>query len=246
MEGSDQSPTGLRDSAIRSSLWVSRTSPDNEGTANALRMAGYNAVVVPVLNLQGLPAKALVDQPGAIVFTSMNGVRHHFLTQESLGIPVFAVGDRTAKSAAEAGFTQVFSAAGNVSDLERLIIESLAPGSRLLHLSARRPAGDLTGNLHRRGYLAMRIAVYKTREIAIAQLLAALPALDRIGGILIHSPRAARVVRRCLDQSANPFDGVVYCISEAAAAPFMEMERIKVRIAVRPDEASMLALIATP
>lgn len=246
MEESDHSPTGLKDSAIRSSLWVSRTSPDNEETANALRMAGYNAVAVPVLRVEGLSTKALADQPDAIVFTSMNGVRHHFLSQVSLDIPVFAVGDRTAQSAVEAGFTQVFSAAGNVSDLERLIVESLPPGSRLLHLSARRPAGDLTGNLHRRGYLAMRIAVYETCEIAIAQLLAALPAMDRIGGILIHSPRAARVVRRCLDQSFKPFDGVVYCISEAAAAPFVEMQRINVCIAERPDEASMLALIATP
>ncbi|XAP78244.1 uroporphyrinogen-III synthase [Citromicrobium bathyomarinum] len=246
MEESDHSPTGLKDSAIRSSLWVSRTSPDNERTAKALRMAGYKAVAVPVLRVEGLSPKALADQPDAIVFTSMNGVRHHFLSQESLDIPVFAVGDRTAQSAVEAGFTQVFSAAGNVSDLERLIVESLPPGSRLLHLSARRPAGDLTGKLHRRGYLAMRIAVYETREIALAQLLASLPALNRIGGILIHSPRAGHAVRRCIDQFPKSFEGAVYCISEAAAAPFVEMQRINVRIAERPDEASMLALIATP
>lgn len=243
MKVSDRSPTNTKDPALGPTIWATRTSPDNDKTADALRRLGCDALAVPVLRVAALPAKALDEQPDAIVFTSLNGVRHHSICPALLDIPVFAVGDRTAQSAALAGYTQVVSADGDVSDLERLIVQSLPPGSRLLHLSARRPAGDLTGDLHRKGYLAIRMAVYETRENAVTDLLACLPSLERIGGILIHSPRAGRVVRCCLDQSPRRFDGVVYCISDAAAAPVVGMEGIDIRVAARPDEASMLALI---
>ena len=242
MKVSDRSSTRTEDPAFGPTLWITRTSPDNEKTADALRRLGFNGLAVPVLQVEGLPAKALDEQPDAIVFTSVNGVRHHSICPALLDIPVFAVGDRTAQSAALAGYTQVVSADGDVSDLERLIVQSLRPDSRLLHLSAQRPAGDLTGNLRRKGYLAIRMAVYETRETAVTDLLACLPGLERIGGILIHSPRAGRVVRCCLNQSPRRFDGVVYCISDAAAAPLVGMEGIDIRVAARPDETSTLAL----
>ena len=243
MKVSDRSPTCTKDPAFGPTIWVTRTSPDNEKTAGALRQLGFDALAVPVLRVDGLPAKALDEQPDAIVFTSVNGVRHHSICSTLLDIPVVAVGDRTARSAALAGYTQVVSADGDVSALERLIVQSLPTGSRLLHLSAQRPAGDLTGTLHRMGYSAKRIAVYETHENAVTGLLASLPGLQRVGGILIHSPRAGRVVRCCLDESERRFDGVIYCISDAAAAPFVGMEGIDIRVAARPDEASMLALI---
>lgn len=243
MKVSDRSSTRTENPAFWLTLWVTRTSPDNEKTADALRSVGFNALAMPVLRVAALPAKALDEQPHAIVFTSVNGVRHHSICPALLDIPVFAVGNRTAQSAALAGYTKVASADGDVSDLERLIVQSLPPGSRILHLSARRPAGDLTGNLHRKGYRAIRMAVYETRENTVADILANLPGLERIGGIMIHSPRAGRVVRCCLDKSPRRFDGIVYCISAAAAAPFVGIGGIDIRVAARPDEASMLALI---
>ncbi len=243
MKVSDRSPTNTKDPAFRPRIWVTRTSPDNEKTAGALRQLGFDALALPALRADGLPAKTLDEQPDAIVFTSVNGVRHHSICPALLDIPVFAVGNRTAQSAALAGYTRVVSADGDVSDLERLIVQSLPPGSRLLHLSARRPAGDLTGNLDRREYRAIRMAVYETRENTVADLLAYLPGLERISGIMIHSPRAGRVVRCCLDRFPRRFDGVVYCISDAAAAHFLGMEGIDIRVAARPDEAAMLNLI---
>ena len=240
---SDRSPKQTGDSAFGPTIWITRTSPDNEKTVDALRRLGLEALALPVLRVKGLPAKALNEQPDAIVFTSVNGVRHHSICPALLDIPVFAVGNRTAQSAALAGYTKVVSADGDVSDLERLIVQFLPPGSRLLHLSARRPAGDLTGNLDRREYRAIRMAVYETRENTVADLLAYLPGLERIGGIMIHSPRAGRVVRCCLDRFPRRFDGVVYCISDAAAAHFVGMEGIDICVAARPDEAAMLNLI---
>ena len=246
MKVSDRSPTHKKDPALAPTIWVTRTSPDNEKTTGALRQLGFDALAVPVLRVQDLPEKALDEQPDAIVFTSVNGVRHHSICPALLDIPVFAVGDRTAKSAAHVGYTHVVSAAGDVLDLERLIVRSLPRGSRLLHFSVQRRAGDLTGNLRRKGYLATRKPVYETRDVAVAKLLASLPAPHEINGILIHSPRAGHVVKRCLERTSRPFRGIVYCISNAAAASFVGKEGMDIRVAARPDEASMLALIGNP
>ena len=243
MKVSDRLPPHPENPGFGPTIWITRTSPDNEKTASAMRQLGFDAVAVPALRVEGLPAKALDEQPDAIVFTSVNGVRHHSICPALLDIPVFAVGDRTAKSAAHAGYTHVVSAAGNVLDLERLIVQSLPRGRRLLHFSVHRPAGDLTGNLRRKGYFAMRKPVYETRDVAVAKLLASLPAPHEINGILIHSPRAGHVVKHCVERTSQPFEGIVYCISDAAAAPFEGKEGMDIRVAARPDEASMLALI---
>lgn len=246
MKVSDRFPTHTNDPACGPKIWVTRTSPDNEKTAGALRQLGFDSRAVPVLRVEGLPEKALDEQPDAIVFTSVNGVRHHSICPALLDIPVFAVGDRTAKSAAHVGYTHVVSAAGDVLDLERLIVRSLPRGSWLLHFSAQRPAGDLTGNLRREGYFATRKPVYETRDVDVAKLWASLPAPHEINGILIHSPRAGHAVKRCLERASRPFGGIIYCISDAAAAPFEGKEGTDIRVAARPDEASMLALIGNP
>ena len=246
MKVSDRSPTPTDDPAFGPTIWVTRTSPDNEKTAGALRRLGFDALAVSVLRVEGLPEKALDEPPDAIVFTSVNGVRHHSICPALLDIPVFAVGDRTAASGAHAGYTHVVSAARDVLDLERLIVQSLPRGSRLLHFSAQRPAGDLTGNLRREGYLATRKPVYETRDVDVAKLSASLPAPHEVNGILIHSPRAGHVVKRCLERTSRPFRGIVYCISDAAAASFEGKQGMDIRVAARPDEASMLALIGNP
>ena len=67
-----------------------------------------------------------------------------------------------------------------------------------------------------------------------------------LAAALIHSPRAGHVVKHCVERTSQPFGGVVYCISNAAAAPFEGKQGMDTRVAARPDEASMLALIGNP
>lgn len=241
----DRARPRTQKSVLAPVIWITRTSPENERTAGALRLLGYDALCEPVLRVDGLPPTASDGKPDALVFTSVNGVRHHPLRRDLCDLPVFAVGDRTAESAARVGYSKVISAAGDVRDLERQIVRALLPGSRLLHYAALRPAGDLTGNLNRKGYLAERIPVYRTCDVSASYLLSNLAQhrLDEISGICVHSPRGGRVVRRCLERMSRTFDGIVYCISETAADVFSDMQELDVRVAARPDEVSMLALI---
>ena len=57
-------------------------------------------------------------------------------------LPVFAVGRRSAEAMAAAGFADVTSADGDVSDLAQLVAARLKPAARLLYLAGEDRSGD--------------------------------------------------------------------------------------------------------
>lgn len=227
----------------RPTYWITRTEPDNARTAERLLEMGCGVLTVPVLSTCALQWHWPAEMPEAVVFTSPNGVRYHQPRPELLDHPIFTVGDRTALAASSVGYRDVRSADGDVRNLEYLICSAMPPEGTILHLCARQPAGDLVGNLNRVGYDARRVAVYETRAVPVAELLEALPPLENIGGILVHSPRAGRNVREVIDGSPVCFTGTIYCISRAAAAPFRGLRDARIAVADRPNEDAMLHLI---
>lgn len=234
-----------RDEEMKQTLWVTRTAPDNKGTLEWLRQNGAKAIDVPVLETLCLRANPPKQRPDGIIFTSVNGVRHHPLDAAFHNLPTYTVGNRTAEAARAAGFQDVTSAAGDVTDLEKLIVRTVRPESTLAHFSALQPAGDLVKNLIGSGLSALTIPVYKTCQVPDERLCADLPSLEEIEGIVIHSPRAALFVAEYLDKSSTPFAGTVFCISQAVAQPLAHLQRANVRVAERPDESSIRKLIAS-
>lgn len=229
----------------KQTIWVTRTAPDNTVTLEWLSQNGLDAVGVPVLETLRLQAPTPEIRPDVIVFTSVNGVRHHPADAALCNLPTYAVGDRTADAARSAGFRDVISAAGDVSDLEKLILRSVKSESLLFHFSALLPAGDLARNLTSSGLSVLRLAVYETRRVSHERLCGDLPSLEELDGIVLHSPRAALSVAEYLDRSSTPFAGTVFCISQAAAQPLDHLQRANVRVAERPDESSIRKLIAS-
>ncbi|MCC2981192.1 uroporphyrinogen-III synthase [Sphingomonas sp. IC4-52] len=222
-------------------IWVTRTAPENAKTAAKLRDLGHEPVCVPVLDVRPTPAEPPLTPPHAIVFTSINGVRHHPRQTALVDIPVFAVGDRTAAAAVRAGYADVRSANGDVFALQRLIREQLPAPGRLVHFGARDVAGDLRAMLRRFGYLVDRRVVYAAHSVALRWLLQVRNGLGSIDGIVVHSPRAADRVARVL--AGTTWRGKVWCISEACARRFAGMPGVLTRHAAQPNEAALLDLV---
>jgi len=201
-------------------LWITRTEPVNAVTAARMSEMGFCALTVPVLKPRAVRTVWPQGIPDTLVFTSAHGVRFHDLDRKMLSLPVFTVGDRTARAAISAGYRDVRSASGDVRDLEHLVRQEIPVGETVFHLSTRQPAGDLVGNLKRAGYEARRISVYETRAVPVSELYAALAPPKSFDGILVHSPRAGRIVKQVIDGFPTGFAGSIYCISSAAAVPF--------------------------
>lgn len=222
-------------------IWVTRTEPDNRSTAARLQALGHDVVSVPVLGVRPFSTEQPDLLPDAIVFTSMNGVRHHAARAQYKALPVFVVGDATAGAARDAGYSDVRSAGGDVRDLQRLILNDLAPPARIVHFGARETAGDLKGFLRRFGYLVERRIVYTAQAVAIRWLLQVRTELPSIDGILVHSPRAAERVARVL--AGTSWRGNVWCLSEACALRLTDLPGIRLHFSSRPNEAALIEMV---
>lgn len=224
-------------------IWVTRTAPDDVSTATRLRVRGHAVVRAPVLDVRELDAGPVLCAPDAIAFTSLNGVRHHPADDALFGTPAFAVGRRTARAAADAGYREVRSADGDVVALQRLMEASLPPSARIVHFCGLHTAGDIKGNLERRGHRVDRRVVYEAKAMPPGWLHAVRCILPSIDGVMVHSPRAARQVAATL--AGTNWTGALWCISRACADELSGLPGVDVGIASRPTEDALMALLLT-
>lgn len=216
-------------------VWVTRTEPGASDTARALRQAGHEPVVAPVLAVRPITDVDLdLSGVAALAFTSRNGAAAFAALCPRRDLPVFATGEGTAAVARALGFTDVVSADGDVAALASLIAKA-SPGL-VLHAGAREAAGDLMGDLARAGVEARAVAVYETVVTGVA-------APDAIDAVLIHSPRAARAVAVTLAEGREERHLALFAISPAAAQPLAASKFQPVAVAPYPNEAALLKLL---
>ncbi|HEY1979318.1 MAG TPA: uroporphyrinogen-III synthase [Xanthobacteraceae bacterium] len=229
---------------------MTRPTADAERTAAALRDRGHEPIVAPLLDIEIASDAALGAGPwGAILVTSANAVRAialHRRRDELRRIPTFAVGDRTGQAMRETGFTEVSSAAGDVSDLAKLVAARVAPEARLLYLAGEERSGDLAGLLRARHYTVETVLIYRA---VIAEQLprhAAAAVATGIDGVLHFSRRSAEAYVTA-SRNAGLLETALerpvhFCLSARVAEPLRRAGATTVRIAARPDEAALIEL----
>jgi uroporphyrinogen-III synthase len=107
-------------------ILVTRPQPDNEATCENLRARGFDVLPAPMLRFEpvALPEDSGADY-AAVILTSANALRAvgpQLAERGLLGLPLFAVGERTASAARRAGFATVISADGDGADLRDLVV----------------------------------------------------------------------------------------------------------------------------
>ena len=227
-------------------VWITRARPGAEHTAHKLEALGYRSLLAPVLKVEPLGGVQLPqDAPAALAFTSANAVRAFASLSGDRAPPVFAVGDATAKVAHELGFGHVRSADGDVRDLARLILEHRdSVVGPVLHPCALEPAGDLAGPLRACGVAATALPIYRTcaSDRLAPSVASALQAGD-VEAVLIHSPKAARVVQALVappPYSAQIERAACLALSRACAQPLAETPFRAVYVAKTPTENDLL------
>lgn len=235
-------------------LLLTRPEADSAPLAAALRARGHECIVSPLMEIAfHPPAKLDLAGVAALLATSSNGVRALLAPPDAdklRALPLFAVGDATARTAREAGFAQVHVAGGDVARLAECVAARLAPGAgRLLHVAGRERAGDLKAALEERGFAVDVVVLYAaaaaTGFTPGARAALACGALD---AVLLYSPRTARiyaglVAAADLSEAARAVHHL--CLSRAVAealAP-LDLAAGKVHVAARPEQAALVALL---
>ena len=228
-------------------MLVTRPEPDAQATLARLDALGISAVAAPVMVRQTLDA-SLPPPDGftAMVLTSANAVRalaERGVLEQYRHLPVFAVGDRTARDASEAGFERVSSAAGALQDLVNAMTIARMRGP-IFYPTGKHQSADLAKALAPLGVMVATAKVYDMVAIDAlpAQILAELG--GEIGAVLAYSRRTAEIFATLA--TSLPRDKrsrlAMLCLSETVAEPLLEARFSRISLADRPDEDAMMAL----
>jgi uroporphyrinogen-III synthase len=225
-------------------ILVTRPRADGEEIAARLAEMGHQALLAPLLEprfFEG-PEPAL-DNVQAILATSANGVRALIRRTRRRDVPIFAVGPQTAEEATKAGFVDVRNADGDALALAEAVARWAEPEGVLLHVCGEDAPGTLADTLAVRGFQVRRAVLYGMA--AAAELPDDARAALRQGGldaVMFFSPKTARLFVTLAE--GLPIAGLTaFCISPATAGALASGIFAQVRIAGRPNQDAMLALV---
>jgi uroporphyrinogen-III synthase len=232
-------------------LLVTRPEPDASLQAESLLARGHEPVLAPLLTIQVLADTPLqLAGAQALIVTSRNALRA-VATRPELGealkLPLYAVGEATARAATELGFHRIVTGPGTGEGLVALIRNELEPsGGALVHLAGDRLAFDLKSALEGQGFQVHQPALYTaapTRDFPPQSL--ALLREGKLDGVILMSPRTAAIFAGLVIRHKAVTEALglrCYCLSPAVAEALAPLRPL-LRVAGRPREEDLLALI---
>ena len=237
-------------------ILVTRPHPDNEATAAALRVRGYEVLLAPMLRFEALAgAEDLDGRYDAVIITSANALRAPDLAGHPLlALPLYAVGEHSAEAARATGFRKILSAGGDANALRDLLAarvkaKDLKKRARLLYLAGADLSRDLAGDLGADGFDVTTRTTY--RMVALSTLPR--EALDAFaaGGIevvLHYSARTARAFVEAIRGAGIEITALSLpqcCISASVAAILREAGATRVQSAANPDENALFEALTS-
>ncbi|MEM8797652.1 MAG: uroporphyrinogen-III synthase [Pseudomonadota bacterium] len=229
-------------------LLVTRPQPEAAKSAAALEDLGHDVLVDPVLEVSYSSQSIDFPLETSIAVTSGNGVRaltKLTTTAQERRIPVYAVGDKTADLAKEAGFETVESASGTVDDLVRLLGE-VQPAA-IVYVCGRDRKGRLEDKLAERGIrvtVAERYQADKSKGLR-SETVEAL-SKGTIDGILLYSQRSAEIFLEHLkSENISHSTKLVrhFCLAPSIATLLSASDKDEVFVAARPEEHALFELL---
>lgn len=230
-------------------LMLTRPEEDAEPLAETLRALDIEVFLEPLLSIEVLDVAAPeTSDVQALLVTSANGVRAFAQLSPNRKMPVYAVGDASARAAREAGFARVESASGDVAALADCVTERVKPEDGvLLHIAGTKVAGDLAGLLDQAGFRYRRARLYEAvKAKALSSEGQALIRNGELTGVVLYSPRTAESLVELLDRANLTYACrklTAFCLSEAVAKKVTGVDWAMVVVAESPDQSSLMSKI---
>jgi uroporphyrinogen-III synthase len=229
---------------------ITRPEPGAAQTAKRLEVLGFEPVCLPLTEIRPLPAELPDGHDfSAVAVSSANAIRHanFSLLRALAGLPVFAVGQRTAGAATGAGLATVTVGPGDGQGLASLMAGRLVRGTSVAYLCGRVRTRGFEERLRAAGIEAISLETYNTVVIDYtdAQLRTSLKG-EAFDAVLLYSRVAAQAFSRLTDRSVMSSllgRSILICMSERVAEPLLAYSG-QVRIAAEPDEEAMLARLS--
>lgn len=232
-------------------LLLTRPESDAERTAEKLRARGHVVVIAPLLHIEKLANADPGPGPWAAILVSSanaaSAIVSHPRFAELKALPVLAVGEHSALAMRTAGFANVSSAGGGAGDLMRLAAGRLKQGMPLLYLAGADRSEDIAAILGVQNLVVHTAVIYRAVAAKVLPRAADNALAGGVGGVLHFSRRSAETYvdttreagldKQALQKPAH------FCLSAQVAEPLAQAGAADIRIAPRPTEDALLALI---
>lgn len=229
---------------------VTRPEPSATRTAERLKAMGHEPLLLPLFvatHDRSAIERTLADErPDALVVTSAEALRALGTAGSLADLPLFAVGDRTAAAAREAGFHTIETAAGDGRALAGLLAArfSNAPKPSLLYLAGEPRAPHLEQALAEQRFTVKPAICYRMQPVELTASEVQAVFDRKPEAVLLYSSEAAR---RFFDLVADHLQkglaGRILCLSPAIAAVVPADMSEQIECAASPDENSLFALL---
>jgi len=229
---------------------LTRPQGDNDSLGRRLEAAGVRVLVAPLLEetLLDFATDDFAHFAGLVVTSrrALAALERMGVPRGATHLPVFAVGEATARPARALGFAHVEVADATGASLAKVII-ARRPSGTLLYLAGRDRSPDLEAGLRAAGILHQVRVVYAMDQARVlppevARHLTA-NALDMAAFYSRRTAEAFVALTRteAFDRMRKAL--VCLCISEACAAPLAAAGFAELRVAERPDGVSLDRLV---
>ena len=145
-------------------ILVTRPQPQADKTAQKLIAMGHDVIVEPMLSFQRLTVDGdVAGDAKAIAATSARAIEalvFNGLVSQLQHLPLYCVGEATARAAEASGFQKVFQAGGDVDSLSKLIVDS-NQDAPVFYPAAVDRSGDLAGQLEQQGIACRMVEIYQ-------------------------------------------------------------------------------------
>lgn len=231
-------------------IWVARPEPGATRTGGRLAALGYLPLVAPVLVVMPTGVPVPSGRFDGLILTSANAVDAlgEADRRRLAGLPVFAVGARTAAPARAAGFVDLHEAGGDAEALSALIRTVLPPGAWLLHIAGADRKAEPATSLRGAGYTVTTVSAYAAEPVPAlpSAVRRALDGSDAspLRAVLHYSRRSAATA---LDLAVAAGQGGAfralthYCLSADVAVPLVAAGVAAHVVPDRPTEEDLLA-----
>ena len=230
-------------------ILLTRPIEDSQKVANELKKLNIGFEISPLLEIQKkLNVIPDYEKYQAIILTSKHAALGLIDTNVKKSMAIYCVGDATSSFIARLGFLNAVSASGDASDLTKLAIKNLTPSDGpILYLCGQNANSNTNDKLELSGFTVDVSIVYEAKEIqSLSKTVIKSLKKKEINGVFLYSPRSARIlcdVIKRLNLQKMSHGLVVYCLSSAVANEVKNLIWKDVRIAQKPNNLEMLALV---
>ena len=219
---------------------ITRALEDGLEFQQDLSAKGIIAHVLPLHHVEHLNV-AIEGEFQALILTSKQGASALKNYPQLSSLPVYCVGDETARVAAENGFKNTHSAHGDVHDLLDLIVRECAHDIHFLYLSGEDVRHELSQILKDHGFLCDQKVVYKIHDrIDLSPDEQALLHSKQITHIPLFSPKSAERLVRCMkDYHVDCSSKICVCLSHDIATVAKDVKWHTIDVVLHPSRESM-------